>query len=75
MSTKLVKRQVAPLEHVVHPQGHVMQEKWKEASSTLGARGTSWRARCIRKMERGEWRPWSTWCVLKDMPHSYSIIG
>jgi hypothetical protein len=30
MSTKSVKRRVAPLEHVVHPEGHVVQEKWKE---------------------------------------------
>jgi hypothetical protein len=30
MSTKSVKRRVAPLEHVVHPEGHVTQEKWKE---------------------------------------------
>jgi hypothetical protein len=38
MSTKLVKRRVAPLEHMVHPEGHVTQEKWKEVSGTLGAR-------------------------------------
>jgi hypothetical protein len=37
----VVKRQVAPLEHVVHSKGHVAQEKWKEASGTLGARGAS----------------------------------
>ena len=37
MSTKLVKRRVAPMEHVVHPEGHVGQEKWKEVSGTLGA--------------------------------------
>jgi hypothetical protein len=37
MSTKSVKRRVAPLEHVVHPEGHVTQEKWNEASGTLGA--------------------------------------
>jgi hypothetical protein len=41
MSTKSVKRQVAPLEHVVHPEGHVMQEKWKEVSGTFGARSAS----------------------------------
>jgi hypothetical protein len=35
MSTKSVKRQVAPLEHMVRPEGHVMQEKWKEASAPL----------------------------------------
>jgi hypothetical protein len=27
MSTKSVKRRVAPLEHVVHPEGHVAQGK------------------------------------------------
>jgi hypothetical protein len=27
MSTKSVKRRVAPLEHVVHPEGHVVQGK------------------------------------------------
>jgi hypothetical protein len=37
MSTKLVKRQVAPLEHVLHLEGHVAQGKWKEVSGTLGA--------------------------------------
>jgi hypothetical protein len=42
MSTKSVKRRVAPLEHVVHPEGHVAQGNI-----------------------RGEWHPWSTWCVLK----------
>jgi hypothetical protein len=41
MSTKLVKRRVAPLEHVVRPEGHVTQGKWKEASGTLGARSAS----------------------------------
>jgi hypothetical protein len=38
MSTKSVNRQVTPLEHVVGPEGHVAQEKRKEASGTLGAR-------------------------------------
>jgi hypothetical protein len=41
MSTKSVKRRVAPLEHVVLPEGHIAQEKWKEASGTLGARSAS----------------------------------
>jgi hypothetical protein len=27
MSTKSVKRQVAPLEHVVHPEGHITQRE------------------------------------------------
>jgi hypothetical protein len=35
MSTKSVKRRVAPLEHVVHPEGHVTQEKWKVAVAPL----------------------------------------
>jgi hypothetical protein len=35
------KRQVAPLEHVVHPEGHVAQGKRKEASGTVGARSVS----------------------------------
>jgi len=26
---------------MVHPEGHVPQEKWKEASGTLGARSAS----------------------------------
>ena len=38
---------MAPLEHVVHPKGHVTQKKHKLASGTLGARGASWRARRI----------------------------
>jgi hypothetical protein len=46
MSTKSFKRQVAPLEHVVRPEGHVAQGK-----------------------KRGDWHPWSTWCVLKGMSH------
>jgi hypothetical protein len=37
-----VKKRVAPLEHVVHPEGHVAQKK-----------------------QRGEWHPWSMWCILK----------
>jgi hypothetical protein len=41
MSTKSVKRQVAPLEHVVHPEGHFTQEKCKEGGGTLGARSAS----------------------------------
>ena len=41
MSTKSVKRRVAHLEHVVRPEGHVAQEKWKEVSGTLGARSAS----------------------------------
>jgi hypothetical protein len=41
MSTKSVKRRVTPLEHVVCLEGHVAQEKWKEASGTLGARSAS----------------------------------
>jgi hypothetical protein len=38
MSTKSVKRRVAPLEHVVRPEGHVAQGKHNEVSGTLGAR-------------------------------------
>ena len=41
MSTKLVKRQEAPLEHVVRCEGHITQGKWKEVSGTLGARSAS----------------------------------
>ena len=41
MSTKSVKRRVAPLDHEVHPKGHIMQEEHKEVSGTLGARTTS----------------------------------
>jgi hypothetical protein len=41
MSTKSVKRRVAPLDHVVRPEGNVAQEKWKEVSDTLGARSVS----------------------------------
>jgi hypothetical protein len=41
MTTKSVKMQVAPLENVVHPEGHVAQGKQKEASGTLGARSAS----------------------------------
>jgi hypothetical protein len=41
MSTKLVKRQVAPLEHMVHPEGHVAKEKLRVGSGTLGARSAS----------------------------------
>jgi hypothetical protein len=41
MFTKLVKRRLAPLEHVVHPEGHVAQGKWNEVSGTLGARSAS----------------------------------
>jgi hypothetical protein len=41
MSTKSIKRRVAPLEHLVHLEGHVVQEKWKEVSGTLGARSAS----------------------------------
>jgi hypothetical protein len=41
MSTKSVKRRVAPLEHVVHPEGHVAQGKQIEASGTLGAPSAS----------------------------------
>jgi hypothetical protein len=41
MSTKLVKRQVAPLEHVVPTEGHIAQGKQKEASGTLGAHRAS----------------------------------
>jgi hypothetical protein len=37
MSTKSVKRRVAPLENVLRPEGHVGQEKWKEVGVTLGA--------------------------------------
>jgi hypothetical protein len=35
MSTKSFKRRVEPLEHVVHPEGNIVQEKWKEASGPL----------------------------------------
>jgi hypothetical protein len=41
MSTKSVKRRVEPLEHVVRLEGHVTEEKWKEASGTLGAPSVS----------------------------------
>jgi hypothetical protein len=41
MSTNQSSRRVAPLEHVVHPEGHVAQKKHKLASVTLGARGAS----------------------------------
>jgi hypothetical protein len=41
MSTKSVKRQMAPLEHMVRLEGHVVQEKSKETSGTLGACGAS----------------------------------
>jgi hypothetical protein len=41
MSTKSVKRQVAPLEQVVHPEGHVAQGKHNGASGTLGAPSAS----------------------------------
>jgi hypothetical protein len=51
MSTKLVKRRVAPLEHVVHPEGNVTQEKWKEASDTLGARSASLRECSARETD------------------------
>jgi hypothetical protein len=33
------RRRVAPLEHVVHPEGHAKETN--EASGTLGARGAS----------------------------------
>ena len=45
MSTNRPSWQVAPLEHIVHLEGHVTQKKHKLASGTLGARGASWRAR------------------------------
>jgi hypothetical protein len=35
------KRRVAPLEHVVCPEGNIVQGKWKEASGTLGAPSAS----------------------------------
>jgi hypothetical protein len=46
MSTKSVKRRVAPLEHVVRPEGHIAQGKHGNGvSGTLGAqcvlKGTS----------------------------------
>jgi hypothetical protein len=41
MSTKSVKRRVAPLEHVMCPEGNDMQEKLKEVRGTLGARSAS----------------------------------
>jgi hypothetical protein len=41
MSTNQSSWRVAPLEHVVHPEGHVAQKKHKLASGTLGARGAS----------------------------------
>ena len=59
MSTKSFKRRVAPLEYVVHLEGHVVQEKWKEVSGTLGACSAFWRARRSRKSERDKWHPWS----------------
>ena len=41
---------MAPLEHVVHPEGHIVQKKHKFASGTLGARGASWRERRAKEM-------------------------
>jgi hypothetical protein len=41
MSTNQSSWRVAPLEHVVHPEGHIMQNKHKLESGTLGARGAS----------------------------------
>jgi hypothetical protein len=41
MSTKSVKRRVAPLENVVCPEGNVAQEKQQEVSGTLGAHSVS----------------------------------
>ena len=38
---KLVKRRVAPLDHVVRPKGNVTQGKHKEVSGTLGAPNAS----------------------------------
>jgi hypothetical protein len=38
MSTKSVKKQVASLEHVMRPEEHIAQKKWKEVIDTLGAR-------------------------------------
>jgi hypothetical protein len=35
MSTKSVKRQVAPLEHIVRLEGNIMQGKWKVVSGPL----------------------------------------
>jgi hypothetical protein len=35
------KRRVAPLEHVVRPEGHVAQGKQIKASGTLGAPSAS----------------------------------
>ena len=60
MSTNSVKRRGAPLEHVVRPEGNVAEEKWKEASGTLGAHSASLGERRARKTEKGEWHPWST---------------
>ena len=51
MSTKSVKRWVAPLEHVVCPKEHAMQEKWKEASGNLGACSAFWRACRAREID------------------------
>jgi hypothetical protein len=35
MSTKSVKRRVAPLEHVVHPEGHVAKKNGKRRVAPL----------------------------------------
>jgi hypothetical protein len=35
MSTKSVKRRVVPLEHVVHPEGHVAQENGERRVAPL----------------------------------------
>jgi hypothetical protein len=55
---------VAPLEHVVHPEGHVAQKKlsWRVAplEHVVHPEGH------IAKINsRGEWHPWRTWCDLK----------
>jgi hypothetical protein len=41
MSTKSFKRRVEPLEHVVHPEGHVAQGKPIGVSGNLGAPSAS----------------------------------
>jgi hypothetical protein len=44
---------VEPLEHVVHPEGHITQEKQPEVSGTLGARGNFSRVKfCLALRKR-----------------------
>ena len=68
-STNPSSQRVAPLEHVVHPEGHVARKKHKLASGTLGAHGASWRACHMKEMKVSEWHPWSMRCILTGTPH------